>query len=100
MADSQYISVREAANLLGVSEKKIMDLIQSTDLKAYKIADQFLRLKKAEVLALRKSGEVKNENVQFEYTAGERIRDLFYFNSFYIVSLVIIGVLISIILYS
>ncbi len=100
MADNQYISVREAAQLLGVSEKKIMDLIQSTELKAYKIADQFLRLKKGEVLDLRQTGEVKNENVHFEYTPAERVKDFFYFNNFYIFSTVLIVYLVAVILSS
>ena len=46
MADSQYISVRETAQLLGVSEKKIMDMIEDKTLHGYRIANQFLRLKK------------------------------------------------------
>ncbi len=41
---SQYITVRETAQILAVSEKKVMDLIESGNLQAYKIADQFLRL--------------------------------------------------------
>ncbi len=100
MADNQYISVREASQILGVSEKKIMDLIQSTDLKAYKIANQFLRLKKGEVLSLRQSGDVKNETVQFQYTARERVQDFFYFNNFYMLSAVLIIALVSFILSS
>ena len=38
---SQYITVRETAQILAVSEKKVMDLIEGGNLQAYKIADQF-----------------------------------------------------------
>lgn len=99
MTDNQFISVRETSQLLGVTEKKVMDLIEQKELLAYRIANQFLRLKKSEVLELRSAGQVINEVTEFPYKSGERIRDFFYFNDFYLVSLVIIGVLLYIIFY-
>ncbi len=97
MTNEQFITVRETAQVLGVSEKKIMDMIESQKLQAYRIADQFLRLKKSEVLAIRNSGNVVNENVKFEYTSSERVFDFFYFNDFYIFSLILIIVLLGVI---
>lgn len=97
MTNEQFITVRETAQVLGVSEKKVMDMIETQKLQAYRIADQFLRLKKSEVLSIRNSGNVVNENVKFAYTSAERIRDFFYFNDFYIVSLIIIVALLFII---
>lgn len=85
MAD-QFISVREAAQALGVSEKKIMDLVEESHLQAYKIAGQFLRLKRSEVLDLQTTGSVAQETVQYEYTAAEKFRDFFYFNDFYLMA--------------
>lgn len=76
--------------MLGVSEKKVMDLIDEKRLQAYRIAGQFLRLKKTEVLALRSAGEVESETVQHPYTASERFRDFLYFTDFYIISLIVI----------
>lgn len=99
MTNEQFITVRETAQVLGISEKKVMDLIEGQKLQAYRIADQFLRLKKSEVLAVRKSGDVVNENVKFEYTSAERIFDFFYFNDFYIVSLIIIAALLCVIFF-
>lgn len=99
MTNEQFITVRETAQVLGISEKKVMDLIESQKLQAYRIADQFLRLKKSEVLAVRKSGDVVNENVKFEYTNSERLFDFFYFNDFYIISLVVIAALLSVIFF-
>lgn len=89
MAD-QFISVREAAQTLGISEKKIMDLVEERNLQAYRIAGQFLRLKKSEVVGLQTSGHVTEENFQYKYTSSERFWDFLYFNDFYIVSLLII----------
>ena len=97
---SQYISVRETAQILAVSEKKVMDLIESGNLQAYKIADQFLRLKRNEVTAMISTGQVVSENVSHSYTAGERVRDFFYFNDFYLISLAVIGALLYIIFFT
>jgi len=97
---SQYITVRETAQILAVSEKKVMDLIESGSLQAYKIADQFLRLKRNEVVNILSTGKVVSENISHSYTSGERVRDFFYFNDFYLVSLAVIGVLLYIIFFT
>jgi len=94
---SQYITVRETAQILAVSEKKVMDLIEGGKLQAYKIADQFLRLKRAEVVNILSTGQIVSENVTHTYTSAERMRDFFYYNDFYLVSLIIIGILLYII---
>ncbi len=93
----QYITVRETAQILGTSEKKVMDLIDNHKLQAYRIADQFLRLKRAEVMQMRTSGEVASENVHHEYTNVDRIKDFIYFNDFYLIATLIIIALIYII---
>ena len=94
---TQFISVRETAQILSISEKKVMDLIEQRQLQAYRIADKFLRLKKSEVMNLHNSGSVVGENVQLGYTGSEKIRDFLYFNDFYIISTVIIAILLYII---
>ena len=83
---SQYITVRESAQILGVSEKKIMDLIEGRKLQAYRIADQFLRLKRVEVTAIRTTGEVVSDSAEIEYTPQEKLLDFLYFNDFYLVA--------------
>ena len=98
MTDSQYITVRETAQMLGISEKKVMDLIEENKLQAYRIANQFLRLKKNEVLGLKNSGSVTNEIVILPYTQVERLKDFFYFNDFYLISAGVVSVLLFIIL--
>ena len=100
MAATQYISVREAAQILGVSEKTVMDMIETRKLQAYRIADKFLRLKKSEVIQLRDTKTIAREDEADPYTLRERIWDFFYFNDFYIVSLIIIGILLYMIFFS
>ena len=96
---SQYITVRETAQILAVSEKKVMDLIEGGNLQAYKIADQFLRLKRNEVVNILSTGQVVSENITLSYTAGERVRDFFYFNDFYLIVFAVIGILLYIIFF-
>ena len=97
---SQYITVREASQILAVSEKKIMDLIDSGELQAYKIADQFLRLKRNEVQHASSTGNVVAENVVKAYTMAEKVSDFFYYNDFYFIALAIIAILLYIIFYT
>jgi len=100
MASSQFISVRETSQILAITEKKVMDLIEEGKLQAYRIADKFLRLKRADVLELRNQGAVAKEHHQIEYTTAERVQDFFYFNNFYILSFILVLVLLYIIFYT
>ena len=99
MTSDQFISVRETSQILGISEKKVMDLIDGGKLQAYRIADQFLRLKKTEVLNIRNSGQIVNENVHYEYSKSQRFMDFIYFNDFYILAALVIFGLLYVILY-
>lgn len=83
--------------MLGVSEKKIIDLVDEGKISAYKIGGQYLRLSKEQIVELKNSHLVAEENIQHKYSAAERIKDFFYFNDFYIASLIIIALLIYII---
>ena len=100
MATSQFISVRETAQILAITEKKVMDLIEKESLQAYRIADKFLRLKRTDVLNLRNTGNIVKENQQIPYTTNERIKDFFHYNNFYLFSSALILVLLYVIFYT
>ena len=100
MSTTQYVSVREASQILGVSERKVMDLIERRELQAYRIADKFLRLKKNDVTNLRNSGNIIQQNTVHDYTASEKFKDFIYFNDFYILTCIIIFSLLYIIFYT
>ena len=100
MSTSQFISVRETAQILGISEKRLMDFIGSEKLQSYRIADKFLRLKKDEVLELRNTGNIVRENNPYTYTTAERFQDFFYFNDFYVIVFVILLALLYVIFYT
>ena len=100
MATSQFISVRETAQILAITEKKVVDLIEEGKLQAYRIADKFLRLKRVDVFKLRNTGNVAVENHQIPYTSAERIKDFFHYNNFYLLASVLILVLLYVIFYT
>lgn len=89
MASGQFITVRETAQILGVTEKKVTDMIDGGQLHAYRIADQFLRLKRTEVMAIKSSGQLANDAVIYEYPFADRLKDFFYFNDFYLIAFII-----------
>lgn len=90
MTQSPYVTVREAAQILGIAEGKIMQLVEEHKLQAYRIADQYLRLKRTDVQHLKNTGDVVSDTVKYPYSVQERLRDFFAYNDFYLVSLVII----------
>jgi len=99
MSQSPYVTVREAAQILGIPDGKLMALIEDKKLTAYRIADQYLRLKRTDIMSLRDSGNIAAETIIFPYTSRERLRDFFFYNDFYIVSAVIIIILVAIVIF-
>jgi excisionase family DNA binding protein len=100
MITSPYVTVREAAQMLGVNEGRIMTFADEKKLTAYRIAGQYVRFKRSDVLAMKNSGAVESETVKFGYTASERLRDLLVYNDFYLTSLLVILVLLYIIFFA
>ncbi len=100
MSQSPYVTVREAAQILGIPEGKVMQLVEEKKLLAYRIADQFLRLKRSDVMSLRDSGNVKSETITFPYSLAERMRDFLTYNDFYIISFLVILIMLGVIFFS
>ena len=99
-SSTQFISVRETAQILEITENKVMELIEARQLQAYRIADKFLRLKKSDVLSLRNTGSVEKETESYPYTPNERLQDFFYYNDFYFVCSFVILFLLYIVFYT
>ncbi len=99
MTMSPYVTVREASQMLGVSEGKLMTLVDEKKLQAYKIAGQYVRFKREDVTRMKASGLVESETVKFSYTMQERFRDFLVYNDFYITSFLVILALLYIIFF-
>lgn len=96
----KFISVRETAQILGVSEKKILDIAEAGKIPAYRIAGQFLRFKENEIVDIRNKGLVASDDNSYPYTPKEQLRDFLAYNDFYLASAVIIFCLLAVIFFS
>ena len=99
MAEEKLLNIRDVAIILGVSEKEIIELAESGRIPAYKIGGVYLRFKRQQIDDFRKS--LKHHAAKgaphAKHPFGERIEDFFYFNDFYILSILVILLIIVII---
>ena len=90
------MNIREAAEYLGVSERRVKELVDEGQIPAYKIGGSFLRFRKSH-LAIGKTTlynetkkDVLGEGVEEVRTKSDTFKDFLYFNDFYILSIIII----------
>ncbi len=83
--DEHLFNIREAAEYLGVSERRLKELVDKNEVPAYKIGGTFLRFKKSQLDALGREAVPAPA-----HTGLDRLKDFFYFNDFYILSIIII----------
>lgn len=97
----KLLTVRDVSLILGISEKEVMDLVENKQLAAYKVGGVYLRFKEEQIVEFRKSFKPaphKNKTIlSHKYTLKDRISDFFYFNDFYILTILIISLLLFII---
>ena len=102
MPEERLLTVRDVSLILGISEKEVVDLVESHKLVAYKVGGLYLRFKKEHIEEFRKSfkASVNRTKPLEKYTVTpavqakdglkDRVSDFFYFNDFYILSILII----------
>ncbi len=99
MAEEKLLTIRDVSLILGISEKEVIDLSETGTIPGYKIGGVYLRFKRQQVEEYKKKHKSvlpKKESTR-EYSAKDRISDFFYFNDFYILSLIIIILILFII---
>jgi excisionase family DNA binding protein len=106
------LNLREASDLLGLTEEEVRYFVSCGKIPAYKIGGEFLRFKREQIEALRGRIKIlKHQSVPIEkiipgeeagkrprYSAWDRIRDFLYFNDFYFLAAILIALLIFVIL--
>lgn len=99
MAEEKLITVRDVSIILGISEKEVVDLAENGSIPAYKIGGVFLRFKKDQIRELQNSNKTfaAKAKASKEYSFKDRLSDFFYFNDFYIFTIIIMGLLLFII---
>ena len=100
MADEKLLTVREVSIILGISEKEVLDLAESGKIPAYKVGGVYLRFKRDQIQEfkkIRKPISVEPESSP-QYSIKDKLNDFFYFNDFYVLSILLIVLLLVIIL--
>ncbi|MFC1708884.1 helix-turn-helix domain-containing protein [Candidatus Omnitrophota bacterium] len=90
----KMLTIREAAHYLGITEKQIIDLSDKGVIPAYRVGGVYLRFKKEQLDAIKDRIEPTQKENNMEYTFSDQMSDFFYYNDFYILSLLIISILI------
>jgi excisionase family DNA binding protein len=92
----RFLTLKEAADYLGITENELDDLSKANKITAYKIGGIYTRFKVDDLEAYRRKGVTRgNKNYS---SSLDRVRDFFYFNDFYIYSFIIIAVMLYFIL--
>jgi excisionase family DNA binding protein len=97
MADEALLTVRETAEMLGMTEKEVLDLAQSQALPAEQIDGSYMRFPKNKVLEYKQAHGITSAQDAAQDDEGDKILDFFYLNDFYIYSFAIIAVLLVLI---
>jgi len=100
MREEKLLTIREVSQILGITEKEVIDLAESGKIPAYKIGGVYLRFKREQIEEFRKDSGLTyaKSDPSLRYTFIDRLKDFFYFNDFYILSALIIILMLLIIL--
>lgn len=96
MAEEKLLTVRDVAHILNLTEKDVLDLAENGAIPAYKVGGVYLRFKHGQVDDYRKknhSGSLAHNKISF----NDRVFDFFYYNDFYIFSILLIILMLFII---
>lgn len=96
MKQNKLLTIREAAEELGLSEQEIIDLSEEGKILAYKIGGVYLRFKPEHVQEA-KQRISRSVQAKTKTSLAERLQDFFYFNDFYILATLIIILMLIII---
>ena len=90
---NNMLTFDEVKNYLAVEQQVIEKFIRDGALHAYKIGGVYIRFRKEEVLSLKYDVLLKKKKTGADVSFGQRLWDLWRFNNFYIISILIIAAL-------
>lgn len=88
----KFLTSKEAADYLAVSENEINALADNKQIPVYKIGGIYTRFKVDDLELCRRKGITKSSRKHAE-NALDSLKDFFYFNDFYIFSAIAIAVI-------
>jgi predicted DNA-binding transcriptional regulator AlpA len=89
----KLLTTREVSQILGLNEQDIIDLAKANLLPSFKVAGEFLRFRKDDILRVKENIKNKYNLPERKYKGWERFKEFIYFNDFYIISTAVIAVL-------
>ncbi len=91
-AEEKLLTIREVSQILGITEKEVIDMAENGSIAAYKIGGVYLRFKRQQVeeARIRLKLSASKTNSLSSYPVEERLSDFFYYNDFYIFSVALI----------
>ena len=90
----KLLTIREAAQYLNITEKQVIELSDKSIIPAYKVGGIYLRFKKDQLNAVKDRILPTTKESNVEYSFRDKLSDFFYYNDFYVLSLLIISLLI------
>jgi excisionase family DNA binding protein len=96
MSEEKLLTVREVSHILGLNEKDVLDLAENGGIPAYKVGGVYLRFKRGQVEEYRRKIH-SNSKVRREINFKDRVSDFFYYNDFYILSILLVVLMLFII---
>ena len=94
----KLITTREASNILGLQEKDIINMSNKNLIPHFKLAGEFLRFRKDDILKVKTAIKKKYNLPEKKNNQIAKTKEFFYFNDFYIISTLIIITLLWIII--
>ena len=89
----KLLTTREVSQELGLLEKEVIQLAQENKIPHFRIAGEFFRFKKEDILRVKPKIKKKHGMGENEIQIKNKAREFIYFNDFYIGSAIIILVL-------
>jgi excisionase family DNA binding protein len=97
----RLLTVRDVSLFLSISEKEVMDLVDNKQLEAYRVGGVYIRFKQEQITQFRKSFKPSVSKhraaILHKYSLKNKISDFFYYNDFYILSILLIGLIVVVI---
>lgn len=82
---------------MGITEGEVIDLSEKGVIPAYKVGGVYLRFKKEQLDLIKDDIKPTISEVSAKYSFLDKVNDFFYYNDFYILSVLIISVLVYLI---
>ncbi|MEI8349462.1 MAG: helix-turn-helix domain-containing protein [Candidatus Omnitrophota bacterium] len=90
----KLLTTREVSQILGLPEQDVIDLAKANLLPSFRVAGEFLRFKKEDIVRVKETIKTKYNIPEQGYHRMDRLKEFLYFNDFYLISGTVIVVLV------